>query len=117
MLATDFETVDIGPCPYEEDCAQCGIDPDFAERNTAECRALANQLKRQFGEPPEGAHLRVKSNPHDFGSYREVVCKTEVDDEAAMAYAYRCQENLPARWDDEARAELAAAGFPVPIAA
>jgi hypothetical protein len=41
------------------------------------------------------------------------VCRYDDEDEAATEYAYRCESESPAHWDDAARAELAAAGFPV----
>ena|ERR1700756_4621780 len=107
-----MEYVEIGPAPFDEDCAGIGQE-NFAERNRAECQAFRNQLRRELGEEPEGASLAIKSNPHDFGTYREVVCKYEDDNEAAIAYAYRCESDAPAQWDDQAREELAQAGFPV----
>jgi hypothetical protein len=109
-----MEHIDIGPAPYDEECAAVGQE-NFAARNAAECRALAHQIARQLGEPPEGAYLRIKANPHDFGSYHELVCKYEDDNEDATNYAYRCESECPAQWDDEARAELAAAGFPAKV--
>ena len=107
-----MEYIEIGAAPYDENSAQIGLD-NSVERNTAECRALIHQLRRELGEEPEGAFLRIKANAHDFGTYREVIVKYEDDNEAATAYAYRCEEDTPARWDDQAREELAAAGFPV----
>ncbi|HGO6073738.1 TPA: hypothetical protein ACK3Q6_004482 [Burkholderia cepacia] len=113
------ETIEIGPGPCDESCAQIN-EPDFSERNRAECRAFINQIKRAMGEPPEGVSLFIKSNSHDYGSYREVAAKVSgiMNDEArekALDYAYRCESDSPATWDDEARAELAAAGFPVHV--
>lgn len=115
------ETIEIGPAPCDEPCAQTNT-PDFAERNRAECRAYINQIKRTMGEPPEGVSLIIKSNPHDFDTYREVAAKVsgvmnEEAREKALDYAYRCESDSPATWDDEARAELAEAGFPVRVEA
>jgi hypothetical protein len=110
-----MDSIEIGASPSNEECAQCGIDPDFGERNRAECRALMHQLRRVHGDEPEGARLYIKANPHDFGTYREVACKFDSDDETATAYALLCEEDTPQQWDDEARAELAAAGFAVQV--
>lgn len=115
------ETLEIGPSPCDERCAQVK-DADYPERSRAECRAFINQITRVMGEPPEGASLFTKSNSHDFGTYREVAVKVrgalpEEAREKALEYAYRCESESPASWDDEARAELAAAGFPVPAEA
>lgn len=108
-----MECIEIGPAPCDEDCAAIGKDEDFAARNVAECRAFIHQLRREFGDEPEGARLVIRNNPHDFGTYREVACKFEDDNEEAAAYAYKCESDSSTFWDDEACLELAAAGFPV----
>ncbi|AQH06195.1 hypothetical protein A9R05_45225 (plasmid) [Burkholderia sp. KK1] len=115
------ETIEIGSAPCDEQCAQIG-ESNYPERSRAECRAFINQIKRAMGEPPEGVGLFIKSNAHDFGTYREVAVKvtgllTEEAREKALEYAYRCESDSPASWDDEARAELATAGFPVTVEA
>lgn len=96
----------IGSSPVNEPCAQVGCD-DYPQRARRECRALIGQLIRIFGEPPPGAQLGIKSFPHDFGTYCEVVCLFDPSDLDAMDYAYRCEDGLPDRWDEEARTELA----------
>jgi len=111
------ETIEIGPAPCEEGCAQV-VDANYSERSRAECRAFINQIKRVMGEPPEGVGLFIKSNAHDFGTYREVAVKvtgglTAEARETALGYAYRCESDSPETWDDAARVELAEAGFPV----
>ncbi len=55
---------------------------------------------------PQGAELRIRSNPHDFGSYLSVVCSFDPSDEVATGYAYRCEAEGPTEWDEEARREL-----------
>lgn len=111
------ETIEIGPGPCEEGCAQM-CDTNYPERSRAECRAFINQIKRVMGEPPEGAGLFIKSNAHDFGTYREVAVKvtgglTAAARQIALEYAYRCESDSPETWDAAARVELAEAGFPV----
>lgn len=101
-----MEYLTIGPTPSGEDCAQVG-SPDYGKKARKECTAFLNQLRRTFGEEPDGACLRIKSNPHDFGSYYEVVCSYDPDDPAAVAYALKCESEAPEEWDDAARAELA----------
>jgi hypothetical protein len=99
------DCLDLGSAPSHEDCAQVGRD-DYAERARCECRVYANQLRRMFGEEPDGARLSVKSSPHDFGSYLSVVCYFDGDNKAAIDYAYRCEAQGPREWDEEARQEL-----------
>lgn len=99
------ETIEIGTTPFEEDCAQVGSE-DYTHRARKECAAFRSQLRRLFGQEPEGASLFIKSNPHDFGNYYEVACRFDDENEAASSYAYACEGGAPARWDEEARKEL-----------
>ena len=108
-----METIEIGASPWGEDCAQVGR-ADYPERSRAECKAFIAQLERAH-PIPEGVSARyvVVSSSHEFGTYREVGIKFDQDDERAATLAYDLDSDSPERWDDEARAELAAAGFPV----
>lgn len=102
----------IAESPADETCAGVG-SIDYPERSRAECKALIGQLRRELGEEVASAKLGVKSFPHDFGEYRQVVCYFDDQDEPAMEYAYKCEAKLPERWDEQAKQELAEAGFPV----
>ena len=99
------ETLELGPCPHGEDCAQVGAD-DYYDRAKREVRAYIGQLVRVCGEPPDGVSLRCKSFPHDFGSYMEAVVSFDCDDESQAKYAYRLESEGPEFWDAEAREEL-----------
>lgn len=107
------DTLEISSGPYDEEVAQVG-SPDYDKRSRAETKAFIAQLRRVFGQEPEGARLKVKSSPHDFGSYREVVC--DFSNSAGSKYCYEIEGNTPAEWDAEARTELAVAGFGEPVA-
>lgn len=100
-----MESLNIGSSPHSEECAQVG-DYDYQQRGRAECRALIGQLKRMYGEEPAGARLYIKGNSHDFGTYYEVECKFNTESEVATSYAFQC-ENMPEKWDEQSRAELA----------
>jgi len=89
----------LAPTPIEEDCAQVGT-ADYTTRARAECRRFITLLRRKFGSEPEGARLTIKSFPHDFGDYLEVVCYFDETLPASVEYAYHCEDNLPATWDD-----------------
>ena len=97
--------MNIGCSPASEDCAQVGAE-DYYPRAVNECKALIGQLRRELGEEPFGARLRVEAFPHDFGTYHEVVCEYNEEYEDAEEYAFRCESELPDRWDAEARKEL-----------
>lgn len=103
-----MEDLTIGPTPSGESCAQVGT-PDYAKQARKECTAFINQLRRLFGEEPDGARLRIKSNPHDYGSYYEVTVQYDPEEAAALAYALKCEREAPEEWDDLARTELKAA--------
>lgn len=99
------EYLTLGPVPCDEPCQQVPYEqPGLAK---IECRVYIHQLKRSHGEPPEGAELRIMSNRHDFGTYLEVVVWYDVNDPAAWHYAATLENELPLRWDDAARLELA----------
>lgn len=90
--------IDIGSTPCEEPCASVG-EPDYERRAKTECVRFIELIRRTLGEEPSGAHLAVKSNPHDFGTYYSCVCYFQDDDEEATKYAYRCEAEAPARWN------------------
>lgn len=98
--------MEIGPVPYEENCAQLG-DEYFHEKSKKEMNAYIEQLYRQF---PEAANNRVafvsKWFSHDFGSYGEVCIKYNDENQLALEYALMVEKNLPGNWDEEAIKEL-----------
>src|SRR5580698_8473696 len=98
--------IDVGCTPTHEDCAQVGSD-DYYDRARRECLLYIGQLRRLFGDEPDGAHLSVKSNPHDFGSYLSVICSYDDRFPASVEYAFHCESESPEHWDDQARQQLA----------
>ena len=46
------------------------------------------------------------ANAHDFGTYYSVVVDFDPEDEDAVAYVYRCDEESPDQWDMAAQLEL-----------
>ena len=89
----------LAPAPVEEDCAQVGTD-EYTARARAECHRFIALLRKKFGPEPEGARLAVKSFAHDFGDYLEVICYFDDTLPESVEYAYRCEDHLPATWDD-----------------
>ena len=98
------DCLDLGSVPSYEDCAQVGSE-GYGQRARRECQAYINQLRRLYGEEPDGARLSMKSNPHDFGTYYSVVCYFDGDNKQAADYAYRCEAGTDT-WDAEALSEL-----------
>ena len=99
------ETLEIGSSPCNEECAQVGQD-GYSLRAAKECQAFKNQLIRVFGEPPEGARLKIKGSSHDFGTYYEVAVSFNVENEIAAEYAFKLEGEGPTEWDQEAKTEL-----------
>lgn len=108
------DSLEIGTVPCGESCQQVGFDSYDPIRARAECRAYADQLWRMLEHEkgmsrdacPDSFSLVVRSNPHDFGDYLEVVAKFDSDDAGAIDLAYWLEGNLPERWDEGARAAL-----------
>jgi hypothetical protein len=105
-----MEVITIGPGPHEENVAQIGFDPEFTQKNIAECKAFKEQIVRAYGEPPEGASLRTIRNPHEFGTYREVAVRVdEFGGTQAWDYAYAVEGDVDGKlvsWDEQARVDL-----------
>ncbi len=96
----------LGPTPCGEACQQVGptFDPVLARK---EMMCYLAQLKRQFPKwEDDGIYFSIKSFPHDFGSYSEVVVMFDDDDEKAMDAAYNVENNLPEFWDVQATAHM-----------
>lgn len=98
--------VDIGSVPSGEKCQQLGADDYDPTKAVKECRAFIAQLRRQFGPEPMSARLSVMANPHDFGTYHEVVCYFDDMDEEGANYAFQLEGEMPEWWDEEALKEL-----------
>jgi hypothetical protein len=88
----------LGPTPGDEHCA-CVGEEDYEPRARKECRRFIGLLRKKFGLEPEGARLTMKSFPHDFGLYYEVVVCFDEDFPDSVDYAFRCEDNLPATWE------------------
>ena len=94
--------INIGSSPFCEGCAQVGSD-GYETRAGKECETFIQQIRRDVGPEPKGARLRTKSFPHDFGSYKEVVCEYDEDVEGSLDYAYKVESGCPENWDHKSR--------------
>lgn len=104
-MTMDYLTV--GPVPTDEPCPQPGVDPDYPDESSRECRVFKRMLKRLFPvEVDVPAYLVVKSFEHDFGTCREVCMKFDPGDQAALDYAVSVEAKTPSQWDDISRSEF-----------
>lgn len=109
-MGRDYVT--LGSTPHGEDCAQVGVD-DYRARTPQEARVYIDQLTRVFGQLPEKVRLRLKSFPHDFGTYHEVICDYDDEDPEATDYAIKLENESPEFWDEIAISQLQSLGIPV----
>lgn len=84
----------IGGTPSDEPCAQTGRTAAAGYWNRVECLYYITALRKKYGEEPEGASLRTKAEHHDFGTYYEVICTYDPENEAAVKYALACENGL-----------------------
>lgn len=91
-----FDTV-----PIEEEVESLGPDYDTV-RARKQANRLISLLKEKFPNPPPNAHLGIKSNPHDFGSYLSVECYFDDEDENrdSLDYCLSIESNFPMTWND-----------------
>jgi hypothetical protein len=76
-------------------------DVDYLPAMRAECVRFIALIRKKLGNEPPGARLAVKSNPHDFGQYFDVVCYFDDTDEEARHYAFLCESETPRTWQDD----------------
>ena len=96
--------IDIGGNPPDEPLFfDISGSPD---QQKSECRAYIHAIRQTLGQEPEGAQLKIKGNPHDFGTYYEVVCYYDTEDEEAAAYAFRCESDSPMNWPEDMNVRL-----------
>jgi hypothetical protein len=68
-----------------------------------EMRAEVNRFKDVLEKaypPPEGAYLKVKTEPHDFGSYMSVFVAFDETNQEAIDYAFMLEGNIPGTWNE-----------------
>ncbi len=95
--------MEIASAPSDEPCVQVNPQGDYHDAMKAECRRFIELIRKKLGQEPPGAHLAIKSCPHDFGTYYEVVCWYDDDNQDAVNYAYLCESDAPRTWNDDKR--------------
>ena len=92
--------ISISCTPYAEDCVQVG-EENYAKRAKEECRRFLKLIRKKLGPEPEGAQLKIRGFPHDFGTYYEVACEyNDFEFPQSIDYAYACESDGPQTWDD-----------------
>lgn len=78
------DCIEIGSAPCDEECVQVTRDGDYAPAMRAECKRFIDVIRKKLGDEVGSARLAIKGNPHDFGTYYEVVCYFDSEDEEGM---------------------------------
>ena len=96
--------IELGPVPCGEKCEQLGSNyrPEFAR---FECQQYKAQLEREFNHLSD-ISFSIKSFPHDFGTYMEVVVRYDDENEESVDNAFHVDSNSPEKWDNLAKARL-----------
>ena len=92
--------ITLGSAPCEETCVQVSPNVAYLDAMRAECRRYLDCIRATCGPEVGSARLGIKTFPHDFGSYIEVVCHFDDTDDVGMAYAFACERNAPTTWGD-----------------
>ena len=95
----------IGSTPADEDCVQVCDNKPYMEEMRKECERFRDLLRDAYPPPVDEkgekrGGLKVKSFPHDFGTYMEVVAVYDQDYPPAVDWAYELEGNTPATWDE-----------------
>jgi hypothetical protein len=93
------QELSLGGNPPDEDCVQV-TKGNYSAVQRQETEAYKRALIKFLGEPPEGVRFKITNNPHDFGSYYDLVVIFDDDDEAQTKYAFACESDGPATWED-----------------
>lgn len=95
--------------PCDEPCAQVGSE-NYMQRARIEARVYMDQLKRSFGNNPNGSFFKVVRCPHDFGTYLDI--RLYYDDEQQGHVQYMMDiETGCSKWDEQALRELRERGY------
>ena len=100
-----FDLIALGTVPSGEVPAS-GSEIDYVGRAFLQCRRFIALLRHTVGAEPEGAKLRIRRSGPDFNPYIEVVVEFDDANDAARAYANRCDREAPTRWDRTAEIAL-----------
>ena len=104
-----MDYITLGPTPAEEPCEQSDGSRNKIRR---ENNVYRRQLERTFPIPDAlqgSVRFGVKTFPHDFGSYSEVVIMFDTDNETAVEFAYDVDARLGelcGTWDAISQAHL-----------
>ena len=89
--------------PYAEDCVYVG-EGNYLSRATNEANRFLSQIRKHYGNEPGNSELKIKRNPHDFGTYLSIEFYYEADNEEEVDYGFDIEgdvKNALETWDKE----------------
>ena len=89
----------IGCSPAAENCVQVSQTVDYFDDMMAECRKFRDMLIAKFTNCNK-VEIKVKTFPHDFGTYAEVVVYYSETDPESEAQAIFIENNMPSYWTE-----------------
>lgn len=92
---TDY--IELGVTPCNESCCQVGRD-NYSKYGLLEAREFKRMLEALYADKLDLVTFRVKTCPHDFGSYYDVAIV--YDTEEGMNVAYEIEDSYPADWPE-----------------
>jgi len=90
--------IEISTTPDLEDCVQVKSNSDYLPAMREEAYRYLAMLKKRF--PFAGEVFRIKTCPHDFGSYLQIKILYEQGTKSE-SLAYFIENNLPSHWDSK----------------
>ena len=100
-----MEFLVIGTAPAKEIVPSA--KPYQATLGKRVAEVFAKQVIRHLGSPPPGVRITVERIRYGSRSLYCAVCYYDPADGHAAEYAWRCETDVPTRWDQAARLELA----------
>ena len=93
-----MEYIELGPTPSAEDCVQVSREVDYYPAMMEEAERYMKMLEEKF--PDAECTLRVKTFPHEFGEYAEVVACYGEWNTTAREHALFIEHYIPKTWKD-----------------
>ena len=106
------EFLTLGSAPFEEDCVQVNPDEDYLPAMVKEVKKFVQFLDNRFLNIPDSAYFGVRSDNHDFGTYKEAAIYYDSDDKESEQFAMFVESHLPALWNDERKIDWKASQVP-----
>jgi hypothetical protein len=97
------EYIYLGSAPPDEECVQVERSGEYLAPMREEARKFKALMEKVHPVPEELEFLvgySVKWEPHDFGSYAEVVAWYDTSDGDGQKWALEAEEQVPKTWED-----------------